>query len=218
MDKTRAASIFSRWGWLADTPDEFREALIGRSDVLRLPAGGRIDGDGGLVGIATGQIELHLATARADRSLSHICGPGHWIGDTAGLSGPGQRIDLVAGTSTTLLRVDHAELRALLQAEPSWWEHYHRLTVANQGLAVGILEALKREDPLGRVAMALLNLRRTCSADVRLRLTQTDLAAISSLSRRSVQDALGALQKRGLVRCGYALVELVDTAGLAAIL
>ena len=74
-----------------------------------------------------------------------------------------------------------------------------------------MVDSLKREDPTMRVASMLVNLlndlpdRETC-----VRASQSDLAALTGLSRGSVNAALARLEGRKMLARSYGAVDITN--------
>jgi CRP/FNR family cyclic AMP-dependent transcriptional regulator len=206
-------------GWLSTTPAEFQDAVLPRGDTLRLDAGATLyhagDEPGGIYGLITGHIELHLSGRGKSATLAHIAGPGFWVGDFAAIAGAPRRFTIVARDKCSLFRLSRAEMLRICTEEPPHWQFFAQLTVAGLGLAIDIAEMLRRIDSTARVASMLHIL---VEEDVHGRqvvlASQSDLAAMSRLSRGAVNIALAALEKRGWVTRGYGAINVTDPSAL----
>jgi CRP-like cAMP-binding protein len=105
---------------------------------------------------------------------------------------------------------------ALTEEKPQIWRHIAQLASLNLLLALNIIDALRRDDPVERVAATLLNLAtHTPLNPSMINVSQTDLGAIARLSRSTVNRALAELTREGWVRLQYGAIEIVDVGGLA---
>ena len=202
-------------GWLGDAPPAFRADLLRRCDKLSFRQGEPVfraeDSTGGIFGVVSGRLDLHLPTLRAGRTLLHACGPGWWLGELAALSGRPRRFDLLAGRETSILRLSRAELSRLCEDRPETWRYLTVMITANQRLAIDAVESLRLDDPEARVAACLVRLHATGTGwNGHLPCSQTELASMADLSRRRVIAALESLERHGWIKRGYGIVFVND--------
>ena len=220
MKKTED-SVLRRFGWLAGTPVEFQDVVLRKSDRMTVGQGDTVfhsgDDAGGGIGVIEGFADLHVEGGGSDDTLSHIVGPGYWVGGVAALTGRPRRIGMVARTTLRLIRLPRAEILRMTEQVPEHWRHFPGLAASNLATAIDIVDALRRSDPAERLAMVLRNLNQGApTAGGELAVSQADLAALSALSRSSVNRALAVLAARGLIRQGYKTISLPDPEALAA--
>ena len=214
-------SVLRRFGWLAGTPAEFQDVVLRKSDRMTVGQGDTVfhsgDDAGGGIGVIEGFADLHVEGGGSDDTLSHIVGPGYWVGGVAALTGRPRRIGMVARTALRLIRLPRAEILRMTEQVPEHWRHFPGLAAINLATAIDIVDALRRSDPAERLAMVLRNLNQGApTAGGELAVSQADLASLSALSRSSVNRALGVLAARGLIRQGYKTISLPDPEALAA--
>lgn len=214
-------SVLRRFGWLAGTPAEFQDVVLRKSDRMTVGQGDTVfhsgDDAGGGIGVIEGFADLHVEGGGSDDTLSHIVGPGYWVGGVAALTGRPRRIGMVARTTLRLIRLPRAEILRMTEQVPEHWRHFPGLAAINLATAIDIVDALRRSDPAERLAMVLRNLNQGApTAGGELAVSQADLASLSALSRSSVNRALGVLAARGLIRQGYKTISLPDPEALAA--
>lgn len=219
MDKLAAGAFVRRHGWLSRTPVPFQDEVIARSDLLSLTGGQALyhadDPAGGLFAIVAGRIELHYPVTGDDPTLAYICGPGIWAGDTAAVGGRRRRMTLIAGSGLQALRLPRAQLLRIADADPLAWRYFAELVANNYFNCLDVIDALRRGDPIERIAMSLCNLLfEQPEGEVVVNASQADLGAMTQLSRGTANTALGALESRGLIRRGYGVIEILDTAAL----
>ena len=214
-------SVLRRFGWLAGTPAEFQDVVLRKSDRMTVGQGDTVfhagDDAGGGIGVIEGFADLHVEGGGSDDTLSHIVGPGYWVGGVAALTGRPRRIGMVARTTLRLIRLPRAEILRMTEQVQEHWRHFPGLAAINLATAIDIVDALRRSDPAERLAMVLRNLNQGApTAGGELAVSQADLASLSALSRSSVNRALGVLAARGLIRQGYKTISLPDPEALAA--
>ncbi len=222
MEKLAAAQVLRRTGWLSQTPVRFQEAVITRSELLRLARGAPAyqvgDEAGGLYGLVSGRLDVHLATPDGAPSLTHVGWPGFWAGDIAAVSGQRRRMSIIAGTPSFVLRLSRAEMLRLVTEVAGDWLHFAELLTGNFITAVTLIDMLKRDDPVERIAALLLSLEGETHDGRRfVTLTQLELAALAHLGRNSISAALSRLEQLRLISRNYASVTLVDLPGLARV-
>lgn len=221
MQQATDLNAIRSMGWLAETSAAFREAVLARSDELRIKAGEALyrigDEPGGLYGVAEGLVEVHLTQHNDTPSLVTIVGPGFWTGEFATILGGPRQIAVLARIDCRVLRLSRAEFRRIADLVPDTWQMVSRLSVRNTIRTVGLVEALKCESPLIQVALTLRNLAlESAETPPRIDLTQTELAGLARMSRGSVNGALKALVARGLIRQDYGAITVPDITSLAA--
>lgn len=214
-------SILRRFGWLASTPPEFQSLVLRKSDRLTVAQGDTVfhpgDDAGGAIGVVEGLSDLHVEGGGTDDTLSHIVGPGYWVGGVAALTGRPRRIGMGARTTLRLIRLPRAEILRMPEQDPESWRHFSGLASINLATTIDIIDALRRSDPAERLAKVLRNLHAAVpTAEGELAVSQADLASLASLSRSSVNRALRVLAARGMIRQRYKTISIPDADALAA--
>lgn len=220
MNRAQAAQIIGSIGWLSNTPADFRDEVVARSDLLKFSAGTAIydmgDVSGGLYGVVSGSISLFLPTLDGQDDLGHIGRPGFWTGEFAAVTGQTRRLSVAARSDCEVLRLPRAAVLAITEKSAAAWPHVMALFARSSLLMVDIIDALKRGDPVARIAMTILNLiggeaQHQVSLDIR----QDELASIAHLSRSTVNAAVAELERRGWLRRGYRALEITDLVALS---
>ena len=224
MDREEGMAILGDRGWLGDTPDEFREAILAVSGWQSLEPGAPIQSggeDGGeLIGLAQGIVELRTIFGRADTPLMHLAHPVFWFGYVPILTGRPRGIAAAAKTMVWLARIPQAAVRALLDKRPEWWRNLMQLSIIYGEVSQTVAADLLIRDSERRLSAVLLRLagrRFAGSADdepVEVPITQDELAGAANLSRNSVGTMLQRLAKRGLIERGYRGIEIRAPAAL----
>lgn len=220
MNRAQAAHIMFTTGWLSEAPADFREEVVARSDLLQFPAGTEIYGmgdvTGGMYGVVAGSMSLFLPTSDGQHDLGHIGRPGFWTGDFAAVTGRARRLSVSARSDCEVMRLPRAAMLAITEKLPNGWPQVMALFARNSLLMMDIIDALKRDDPVARIAMTLLNLIGTdAKGRVTLDVRQSELASIAHLSRATVNAGVASLETRGWLRRGYGTLEITDLAALS---
>lgn len=212
--------VLRSFGWLAETPPSFQDTVLKKSDRMVADPGMAVfhpgDDAGGAIGVISGYADLHVEGRDGDDTLSHIVGPGYWVGGVAAVAGQPRRVGMVARTALRLIRLPRAEMLRMTDQAPDCWRHFAGLAVFNLRTALDIIDALRRSDPAERLAMVLCNLSRAAPTNPNdLAVTQTELASLAVLSRSSVNKALSLLAAQGMIDQGYKSIFIPDIAALA---
>lgn len=215
MNKIAAMDLLRTQGWLASTPGSFREQVLSHCDLLRVAGGQPVynsgDDVGGLYGVVSGRVGLHLTGADGAPTLTHISQPGMWLGDAGAIRNARRLISITAMADTELLRLSRASMVRISGDDPIAWLHFAQLASANSVLLLQTIAMLRREDPVERVAAMLLHLSKDGSGRrAKAPGSQTELAAMTSLSRSTVSTALAELVRRKWLRTGYRSIEILD--------
>jgi CRP/FNR family cyclic AMP-dependent transcriptional regulator len=202
--------------WLNDSSAGLRRALQARCDRVVFRPGEIIvradEPTGGIFGIVSGRVDVHLPGLPEGHTLVHAFGPGWWLGDMSALSGRRRRFDHVARSPVQIARLSRAELTRLCQDYTAMWQCLARLSAANMRLTVDALEESRQPDLTERVMRCLQRLNAGAPGwGRRLPVSQGDLAAIAGLSRRRVNAALADLEAQAMVVRSYGCIELVGT-------
>ncbi len=208
-------------GWLSSQPDAFRKALRRTWKIHRRPAGTAVDDTAGrsssFIGLATGFVALTMPVLTAEMVAVHIASPGTWFGSKL-LDGSAKvrPLTLRARTDVTLVSVPLQALRALLQERPEWWSSIHHYMMLEWELAACVAADLLLPDHRSRLAAALLRLaglRPTLgnpTPDMRIPVTQRELAEMCNCSHNAVNAELGRMSQRGWVELAYGQIRLLD--------
>lgn len=171
--------------------------------------------------ITDGKVKLGHTSMDGRENLLAVLGPGEIIGELT-LFDPGPRSTTATAVSpVTLLHLDHADLNAILDTNPTMGKHMlralaRRLRRTNESLA-----DLVFSDVPGRVAKALLDLADrfgTPAEDgvhVPHDLTQEELAQLVGASRETVNKSLADFVSRGWIHLEGRAVTLLDLDRLA---
>jgi CRP-like cAMP-binding protein len=219
VEKEAAAKVVRSGGWLSTLPAPFQDVLLSRSDLLHFPERMPVyevgEDAGGVFGVAGGALEMHLPWRSRENMLTHLAGPGFWVGDSGAVVGNARRVTITARPDAWVFRFSRAELLRVTQEDPSSWRHFAFLLAGNSLMSIAIINALKRDDPLERVAATLLNLVDSSHGERSvLQASQSDVGALARLGRSSVNVALAELERRGWLQRRYGELEMVDVEAL----
>lgn len=213
--------------WFASCAPAFQQALLVLGRLHHLEAGETLfvrgDDDAGLCCVVAGAVRLGSINPRngAQRLLMYL-EPYHWFGEVTVIDRQPRAQDAVADLDSIVLVVPRSRLEPWLDAHPAHWRDLSRLACSKLRLMLAAAEdhaTLPVEQQLARrLVLAVSNFGQTTPAHWRrrVRLPQEYLASMLGVSRQTVNKALRALEREGLLRLGYAELEIVDLAGLVA--
>jgi len=214
-----------RLDWLSRQCPSFVDAFLAHAVPVRVDAGRVIvradDIDCGVIGIVEGSVAVRLRSRRGVETLVSLRQAGYWCG----------RCDLVALTpldfviaarvTTHLLHVPSDHVRRILLDHPSASQALAELASEEAQALTTLLDVAFERRPIARLARKLL---QTAGAEPGepLRLTQDDVAEMTSLSRGTVNRLLAELAATGAITTAYGRLAIADrtrllhAAGLAA--
>lgn len=215
MNLRQAVEHNARTGWLAKQPSAFREAVATQCQLRTLKAGERLtsldDPPGGIHGLASGALNIYLASGPFSPFLCYIAYPGWWTGEAAAATQTGRRIEQVARLDCTILFLPGSALKHLVADDPVTWQRLAQITVAHMDNALALASILAGSDKRLRVLGTLARLAEQfepCEEIIRVAVTQTDLAEMIGLTRNSIGPVLSALADDGIVRLRYGELEI----------
>jgi len=211
--------------WFGGCPEDFQQALLDRSRLVRLAAREALfvrgDAADGLCCVIAGLLEVGAVHGDGTHTLLATVEPYQWFGEISMLDGLPRTHDAVADPETAVLVVPQAELHGWLAAHPQHWQHLAQLACGKLRLLFGVLEdiqLLSLEQRLAkRLWLAAHGYDTSASPPVprrTIRVPQEQLALMMGVTRQSVNKALRKLEAQGLVALRYGAIELVDLAAL----
>lgn len=217
--------VLAASGWLAETPAQFRDALLERC-VLRRYARGEVvyragDAAGGLYGLVAGGVGVVLAPEHSAPYIGTFARPGFWIGEASVLTRAPRLIGIEALRESRLAHLPLAQWDALVTADPEAWRWFAHLVARNERLALAVADALMTRDSGQRLAAILMILSThgaLASPDgaVEIEASQDELARMANLSRSSTGRLLQALEAAGVIGIAYRQIRVIDRDGLRA--
>lgn len=170
--------------------------------------------------VASGCVEVGGVDATGSRFVLSM----HSAGDIVGLARLLEHTQFVydyhAHQSTVLVEIPGESFLALLDAHPLLWKDICLLVLARMHELIVVQQRHAFSNIDNRVAELLARLAPTHGQPapdgqgVVLRISQSDLAAMLSVSRQTINKELRLLEQRGLLQAAYGRLTLVDLAGL----
>jgi CRP-like cAMP-binding protein len=210
-------------GWLAETPDTFRQEVLGSCVVRHYRRGEAIyhasDAPGGLYGFVAGGIGVEVMPEDRDPYIGLFVRPGFWIGEVSVLTRRPRAVGLRATRDSVLAHLPLTQWDVIARTADDAWRWFAHLILRNELLLVAVADALMIPRASARVAAMLLAMFRSGSEPTNksagpLDISQEDLARITNLSRSSAGRILKDFETEGLIIFRYRQLRVIDFEGL----
>jgi CRP/FNR family transcriptional regulator, cyclic AMP receptor protein len=187
----------------------------------RIPAGGFVCRKGEPVEHWIGVIDglVKISSVSADGRSMTFAGipPGGWFGEGSLLKREPRRYDgIVLGASRVAL-MPRATFDWLLDQSIAFNRHLLLMLNERLGQFIATVEFDRLLSPDVRVARYLAQLFNPLlypASDSRLQISQSELGFLTGLSRQRVNQALHALEQRGLLEVGYGVITVSSVEAL----
>ncbi|RTL52156.1 MAG: Crp/Fnr family transcriptional regulator [Bradyrhizobiaceae bacterium] len=228
MDIFQARKFASQEGWLSQTPEAFRNAILDKSLFKSFEPGAALysigDLEGGIYCLLRGGLRVSIAAGENGPYLAHLFRPGIWVGEAPLIKGVPRMLGLTAAGQTDTLTVPLHALQDILRRDPAAWRHIALLAFTNSELAVNVVSDLLVRDHSQRLVAVLMRLGN-CSnpglpgaSGIEIAVSQEELAAMSNVARTTVNSTLRQLQATGAVEITYRRIKIVAPEKLRAML
>lgn len=210
------ARCFGRPDYLPLTPADL-EVLAGSAELVKRYRGSHLfrQGEPAVAAylVREGQVDIYQANSGSETLVARV-GPGSVIGDIAMFGEGVYKSSVRAVDHVKAFRFDRDKLLPELALHPS---------VCLRWLVSGLnqLERTQRriiqlmhKTVLAQVADLLAE---EATADMKVPLSQASIATLLGASRQSVNEALGELRGREIVKTGYRVIEVLDLERLRAV-
>lgn len=171
--------------------------------------------------VVSGCLEVGGVDAMGARFVLSLHGAGDILGLARMLEHTQFVYDYHAHQPTVLVEIPGASFLALLDAHPLLWKDICLLVLARMHELIVVQQRHAFSNIDNRVAELLARLAPTHGKPapqgqgVVLRISQSDLAAMLSVSRQTINKELRLLERRGLLRVAYGRLILLDLPGLS---
>lgn len=202
------------------------KALAGKGRLRSFRSGVTIFGQGepgvSLHVVVSGAVRINVLSDGGEEATLALLGPGECVGDLSLLDGRPRSASAVAAQTTRTLVVTRDDFARWLAARPkaalALLETLSlRVRRADEALADLAFLDLPHRLAKQLVALALGHPEVQAKGQregIRLRITQSQLAAMLGVSRESVNKQLNALARSGVLRLGRGSVTVLDVDGL----
>ena len=211
----------ARWA-RALTPEQMRRA---EAEVVEqhCPAGTAVCRKGEpaevWIGVLEGLVKINAVSADG-RSVTFTGVPaGGWLGEGSLLKREPRRYDVMALRDSRIARMPRTTFEWLLDSSIGFNRFLLEQLNERLGQFIGMVEYDRLLDTDARVARYLAEMFNPIlypGFSSQIQISQEELGYLTGISRQRVNQALQALDKLGLIRVGYAGIEIRDAAGLRA--
>lgn len=211
-------------GWLANSPEAFRAALLPLARWRRYDDGDLITLGGedheDLIGVAAGTVALTSTLGPPATPVMHMLSGVFWLGYGPILREGHRNVTATARGEVWAANFSAARIRAMLTRGELDWRPFVRLAMFYGDTTARIAaDLLIRSSTLRCIAvlarLAGINWNGPRPADpVVLPVTQVELAGACNLSRNAVGAILRGLAEKGLVEVGYRDIRILNPTGL----
>lgn len=214
-------------GWLSETAETFRNAVLERCVPRRFARGETLyragDEAGGLYGLVDGAFGVMVDPGASAPFLGILARPGFWIGEASVITRGPRAIGIVATRDSLVAHLPLRQWDAIVRAEPEAWRWLAYLTLRNELLALAVIDALRQRGAEGRLAAILAVLAMgadagekgsNCTGGTVVEISQDDLASMANLSRSTAGRVLDSFEAGSLIKRSYRTLNILDLEGL----
>lgn len=220
-DVARPRALLAAAPWLQGLSPALPGALAAEGRLARIAAGRWLQAEGddetGLLLVVDGAVNLFSQAGGGREVLVGQIGAGQAIGQALSFGGGPRVMTAICAEDSLVLRVADAALHRVAAREPDLWRGLTALLYQQMRAAVRLTADALALPPRQRLASRLLVLDRARGQGGPVPVTQAELGELCGLTRKTANLHLRDFAARGLVRAGYGGVEVLDGAGLAAI-
>ncbi len=217
----RLNQLFGTW------PDARRDALLPSARLERYARRTQVlshePARRELLAVVSGCLEISSMSALGRKYVNALLGPGQVAPLVRLLDDVPLAYDYHAHEDSVIVHLPCDAVLAVLDAEPQLWRGIAKLGLQRQRQSVALLQNQMLAPVRGRVAATLLSLGELYGAqeqgalNLRVRLSQTDLAAMLTLSRQTINKELGRLVDEAVIELSYKRITILDREALRCI-
>lgn len=177
--------------------------------------------------VVSGCLAVFGLSSGGAKFMLSLVGPGDIVG-LVRLSRHGGRVyDYQAHEDTVLIHLPSAELEAAVDQFPVLWKDVALLAIERQRMSIVAMQRRALGGVPQRLAEVLVQVARLQGARMGLgpgartqvpalclRLSQSDLANMVSVSRQTINKELGVLASQGIVQAAYGQITILDMSAL----
>ena len=227
MNINEGGQLLRRFGWLSRQTVAIQQALFDAGDWRQVKPGTTInrggDENGGIWGIASGQMNMTSVLGTSSSPVADIQLPASWGGFGPIFRRP-RGADATARLLSLVLFVPQLRLEQVLNEHPAWWKAMGELAADTSFRYGGSLADTMIRDTRERCAAVLLRLGDCRRRDNELGLpvtvvcSQDEFAAMANLSRQRAGMALRQLADADTISLGYRAINILDAGAMRALL
>ncbi len=217
--------------WFRGLPQGLQDAVLERSSVRWCARGSTIllqdSVPEALYAVLEGQVAIERWATPDQQVLIDVATPGTWFGELAVLlhtqaADVRTGVEAVARTDARVLVLRLASYLELIEGCPDHYRWFARLALERYDMCLRS-ETESRVLPADELLTARLadladtrHRHHPCDQTIVLELTQADVAALTGLSRQTVNTELHRLEQLGLVELAFRQIRIADVERLRA--
>lgn len=178
--------------------------------------------------VVSGRLAVSGVNAGGAKFMLSLIGPGEIVGLVRLLKQDGHLYDYEAHVDTIVIHLPSEALVAVLDQTPVLWKDVALLALERQRDSIVAMQRGALGGVQQRLAMILVQVAKGESDYARtskggraepqaLRLSQSDLANMVSVSRQTINKEIGLLASKGIVEASYGRLTIVDMHALRRI-
>ncbi len=228
MSHQRIRQVLMDSHWFQSLPENMQEKMIALARTKHLADGQclYVKGDeaDGFYAILDGTIVIEVSSLEGRRAVLAILEKGAWLGEISMFDNCPRLSDAIAKGNAEVMFIPKDKFQALLDEHPHYYKIFISLVCKRYRQAATLVEASLIRSVPERLALRLLDLSagygdfRLDNGELKLRVSQEELALLSGSTRQRVNRELKAWESKGWVKVSYGYVTIVDRAALEGLL
>ncbi|HEX7036883.1 MAG TPA: Crp/Fnr family transcriptional regulator [Pseudomonadales bacterium] len=212
MKRRDLTAVLCRDEWFAALTPALQDAILQHGRVRRYrdrPIYLAGDPPNDLFALIWGQIHVTRISAAGRAALLMVANPGTWFGESSMIDGMRRFSTARAVGEAAVLQITPSTFRTIVQNDPSRFASFAQIVFRRYRRAIEHIVDFSSLPLPVRLAQRLLEVGTGGNGGRRVvKLSQQELADALGTSRQSVNKALKALERDGLIEIGYASVRL----------
>ena len=223
LDRSDAERRILRHGWLADQSGELQIAVLQLARLAFYPTGDFVfhadDDAGGMYGVVTGGVGIHIPASRGEIVLAHIARCGVWFGYGPFVRDRRQILSFSLIEPSWLMHVPLASIQKLSRRSLSYQRALLSVSEYGMDLATRTIETLLVRNADRRIAATLLRVAppsedKGSIALPDILLTQAKLGEMANVDRQIVNRVLRKMEAKGWVQVSYGRIRIANAPAL----
>ena len=170
----------------------------------------------GMYAVLHGSVRLGYIDVQGHETIAAIVAPIMWFGEISFIDGEARSHDAICMQHSKILKLPQSALNRLVSESPTFWKHLAELT--SQKLRYAFLEliSIQTQNIQQRVAQRLCFILNGYGNHLQidqyeLQLSQEQLGQMLVCSRQTINQALQALEKQGVLEVAFKKIIVLDT-------
>jgi CRP/FNR family transcriptional regulator, cyclic AMP receptor protein len=173
--------------------------------------------EGGIYGVITGGVGVHLPSDEGIPVLAHILRCGGWFGYGPLVRGRRRSLSFSLIEPTLMFHVPLSHAQEIAQASLAHQRAIMTISEYGMDVATKVIETLLIRSTDRRIAATLLRIAPAPDdgwSVIDIIITQSQLGEMANAERQVVNRALKRLEAKGILRVAYGRIEIADRSAL----